>query len=172
LLKITSMCSIHFGVLESVECKPVTFSCSGCTDQGNEPSWEACSGSELQFPLGYFKLYAHKGSSVKLVTSWALVMLKHDINAELQSINRGQRIIRPAANMPTFSTAADLVLDFLVLERDFFFLAALRHWNAFLRRTPGALCLDRALQLQVWHSSWRSTARTSLLQTKELLTAQ
>lgn len=54
-------------------------------------------------------------------------MLKHDINAELQSINRGQRIIRPAANMPTFSTEADLVLGFLVLERDFFFLAALRH---------------------------------------------
>jgi len=52
VLKITSMCSIHFGVLESAECKPVTFSCSGRPGQGNEASREARGVSELQFPLG------------------------------------------------------------------------------------------------------------------------
>lgn len=52
MLKITSMCSTRFGVLECVECKPVTFSCSGWLDQGNEPCRETCSVSELQFPLG------------------------------------------------------------------------------------------------------------------------
>lgn len=48
---MTSVWSIHFGAQESLECKPVTFGCSGVSGPGKWPipgSW----AWELQFPPG------------------------------------------------------------------------------------------------------------------------
>lgn len=93
MLKITSTCSVRFGVLESVECKPVTFSCSGdWAGEMNRPQEHAAFPiPALQFPPAQHTTNGEHTKEPVFVRCFAnTAVLKPKIDGELQPKNRGR----------------------------------------------------------------------------------